>query len=633
MSALLASGPSRGEARGLVRTRVLLVLAVAAAAASLVLWRPWARSRAPGVRTLVLVTLDTTRRDHVGTYAPTDRATGVPDASTPNLDRLAASGVRFDDAMTPVPLTLPAHTAMLSGLPPAATGVRVNAYGRIPDASVRGFALLPESLAAAGWKTGAFVSASPLARRYGLDHGFGTYDDGDLEDPHGLECAERAGAVTVDRALAWLALRTGTERVFLWVHLFEPHAPYAPEAPAGLPADTRYRLDVARADAAVGRLLEGLAARGRGDAAVLVVADHGEALDELGEKTHGILLGDAVLRVPMLLRAPGLLPGVRTDPADLADVAPTLAHLANLPWDPHAEVVGHGQDLLRAPAPADRVRVAESLYANQLHGWAQLLAATGPDGGTLVDAGADRLRWLVRAPFGDPQAAPGPPGHPEGLARLGDALRRYRQGERADRIQAGDVPSGYSAAARVAPFLDPVENARRPDPYASIDRHFLLDREKERLLAGASPTDVVNALERLAGQDPHDMEVRFWIGNAWAREAARRDGSGAGPAEVREALGQAEASYVRALENGRRDPTTLVLAAGTNARDREAEMLDRLDRWAPEVEPDYRVPALRARLLESLGRTADAGRAWGKAETLTRSPSERRALERLRHPR
>ncbi len=312
------------------RRRRLLWLVLAAGIATLLLFAvPWSRMTRHGPATIVLVTVDTLRRDRVSTYAPEGATVRVV---TPNFDAIAGAGVVFEDARTPVPLTLPGHAVMLTGLPPAVLGIRVNAHGRLPAPEGRDYALLTERLRDAGWRTGAFVSAEPLVAAYGLDQGFDVYDDEGLEaaDGGGLAFRERPGEETVGRALAYLDGLEATDRVFLWVHLFEPHAPYAPDAPATVPPEARYDLDVLKADAIVGRLVAGLEARGRGDAALLLTADHGEALGELGERTHGLLLGDAVCRVPFLLRAPGLAPGRRSDPVDLADVAPTLAGLAGL---------------------------------------------------------------------------------------------------------------------------------------------------------------------------------------------------------------------------------------------------------------------------------------------------------------
>jgi choline-sulfatase len=169
---------------------------------------------------LVLVTLDTVRADHLGCY-------GDAEAVTPVLDRLAAEGIRFAQASSPVPLTLPSHTTILTGLLPPHHGLRNNGAGALPG----GPATLATLLAGRGYRTGAFVGAFVLDHRFGLARGFEVYDDEIPRDPRAgtsLE-AERPGRDVVDRALAWLG-REDARPFFLWVHLYDAHAPYMPPA-------------------------------------------------------------------------------------------------------------------------------------------------------------------------------------------------------------------------------------------------------------------------------------------------------------------------------------------------------------------------------------------------------------------
>ncbi|MDA1194372.1 MAG: sulfatase [Planctomycetota bacterium] len=546
---------------------------------------------APAVpQTIVLFTGDTWRFDHVSAYAPPDADAPVP--RTTQVDRLAATGLAFTDARTPVPLTLPAHTTMLAGLPPAATGVRLNTYGHLPARAARGFPLLPEVLRDAGWRTAAFVSCAVLGKRYGLDQAFDHYDDGDLDDTSQATVAERAGAETVALALAWLRAQPRDARVFVWVHIFEPHAPYV--------ANGTYAGDIAAADAVVGTFLSGLDATRGSDAAVLFTSDHGEALGELKEPTHGFLLADGVLRVPFLLRVPGRGPAQRADPADLADVAPTLAGLAGVAWPQHTGP-GTGRDLLAAPAPADRIRFAESLYGHQVHRFAQLSAAHGPTG-SLVDAGRDRLAWLPRLGWRRIlESIALPPDTPE-VRALGKALAEYRQSENSARMGTGnDSAGGYGGGGPVAPFLSPEENARLLDPHVGILQHQALDAVKLPILASRRlPPErrrqaLEAALERLAALDrPHLLagspERAFWEGEARNEWALTTEGAGG-------AFTRAAAAYLRAFELGRKDTETLVRACGADAMSHEAAMLERLELLAREVPaPGCRYWLLRARL-------------------------------------
>jgi len=602
--------------------RLPLVLAVLlACVVVLALWRPWAGggAGARGVRTIVLFTPDTLRRDRVGVYGRNAHTRGP---LTPRMDALAGQGLRFDDARTPVPLTLPGHTTMLSGLPPAATGVRLNAYGRLPDVQTRGYPLLAERLQEAGWRTGAFVSAAPLLALHGLDQGFDRYDDEGLDDqPPSLAYSERAGEKTVDLALDWVREQGNDAPVFLWVHVFEPHAPYADELPPTTPLEIRYDADVARTDRIVGRLLDGLTAAGRGDAAILLAADHGEALEELGEQTHGYLLGDAVLRVPFLLRAPGVAPAVRTDPVDLADVAPTLAGLAGLTWPvPTGDLPGAGRDLLAAPAPMHRVRVAETLFGKQRYGWAQLVGAVGSGGSMLVDAGGERILWLAPGPFLEPQAGPVPATGRPGAATLADALRTYRAGERKDLLRGGGVAGGYGSGARVAPFLDPQENGRLRSPYDAIPQVAAIDRLAQALLAGARPQAVVRQLRKMEEVDPTNPELAWWRGRAWERHARTAP----------DATAEAAEAYLESWRRGRKDANTLGRLVGVDARGKEEAKLALLRRLAAEIPPDARIALLEAMLLRALDRDAEADAACERAAQLCRRPWEHAAVERAR---
>jgi arylsulfatase A-like enzyme/Flp pilus assembly protein TadD len=268
----------------------------------------------------VLVSIDTLRADHVGCY-------GAPKASTPTLDALAARGTRFETAISPAPLTLPSHATLLSGLDPPEHGVRNNGSYRLRDE----IPTLAERMHEAGFATAAFVSAFVLDRRFGLARGFDHYDDRLGVQDEEIGVAARPAGQTVDSALAWL--ESAPKRFFLFLHLYDPHAPYEPPEPhrsrhLGRPYDG----EVAYADAELGRLLAAVSARfPDGRSLVAITADHGESLGEHGEPTHAFTLYDATQRVPLLLAGPGVPSGlVVSQLARLADVTPTLLELAGL---------------------------------------------------------------------------------------------------------------------------------------------------------------------------------------------------------------------------------------------------------------------------------------------------------------
>lgn len=262
-------------------------------------------------RNLVLITIDTLRADRIGR------------GLAPALDALAAQSVRFSTARTTVPLTLPAHTSLMTGTLPRVHGVHDNGVV-VSDA----LPTLATTCRAAGYRTGAFVGAYVLDRRFGLARGFDTYDDRIERDPaaEARLDAERRAVDVVDAAIAWLDLGD-TRPFFLWVHVYDPHAPYA--APGAAPPT--YDGEVAYASAEIGRLLARLDAKGlRASTVVAVAGDHGEGLGEHGEQTHGMLAYDSTLHVPLFVAAAGQSPRDVPEPVSLADVAPSLLRLAGV---------------------------------------------------------------------------------------------------------------------------------------------------------------------------------------------------------------------------------------------------------------------------------------------------------------
>jgi choline-sulfatase len=301
---------------------------------------------------VLLITLDTTRADRLGCY-------GRASAGTPNLDRLAASGVRFNEAWSPAPITLPSHLSMLTGCTPVTHGVHDNGDtkydGRIPTLASR--------FAAKGYRTAAVVSSSVLDSVWGANAGFGIYD----ERLGGT--AERGAAATTTRALE--IIRSSKEPFFLWVHYFDAHWKYEPPAPFAERYKTDpYQGEIASIDSEIGRLLAGLTKAGL-KPIVVAAGDHGEGLGEHRERTHGIFTYRSTLRVPFLISGTGIPAGrVVRDPVSLVDLAPTVAELAGLApakiqdGVSLAEVVLHG-----ATAPAPRRIYFESMLPFNSYGW------------------------------------------------------------------------------------------------------------------------------------------------------------------------------------------------------------------------------------------------------------------------
>lgn len=315
---------------------------------------------------VLLISIDTLRADRLGSY-------GAKAIETPALDALAQGGVRFENAFTSVPLTLPAHWTLHTGVEPWHHGVVDNGMTSLAPP-----ATLAERLSASGYDCAAFVAAFVLHRSFGLDRGFDHYDDGPAADA-ALDQVVHATAPAderVGKALRWLQdwRQRPAKPFFLWLHLFDPHAPYQP--PQGFRArysSRPYDGEVAFVDSQIARLLAGIDRLGVGDSTVIVVtSDHGESLGEHGEQTHGVLLYDATLRVPLLFKLPGSRKAgtVRQEPATLADVAPTLSALAGLAPGEGLD----GRDLFGSKTLAARQLGAISEYPRRRLGWASLIA-------------------------------------------------------------------------------------------------------------------------------------------------------------------------------------------------------------------------------------------------------------------
>jgi len=307
---------------------------------------------------IVLVSIDTLRADRLAAY-------GYREGVTPAVDRLAREGIIFEHAFSPAPLTLPAHATLLTGLLPPAHGVRDNLGYRLdPTASI-----VP-ALKSAGYRTGAAVSSMVLRRETGMAAGFELYDDA-VASGGGRTTAEaqRSGPATLDAVDGWIE-RVAAGPFFLFLHLYEPHAPYEP--PAELAGRDPYDGEVSAADAVVGRLLEILDRQGVYDrAAIVLVSDHGEGLGDHGEDEHGILLHREVLHVPLIVKLPGGRDAGRRleAPVHLIDVAPTLLELAGLPAG--EELVGSS---LLGPPATDRPLYAETYHPSLRYGWSELLS-------------------------------------------------------------------------------------------------------------------------------------------------------------------------------------------------------------------------------------------------------------------
>ena len=401
-----------------LRRFILILMALAALPAV-------AQTPAKPALNVVLITIDTLRADHVGCY-------GYKQIKTPNIDSLAADGVRFERAFAVVPVTLPSHSAMLTGTYPMLSGMHDFSGNKLSPLQPT----LASVLRQAGYQTGAVIAAAVLDSRFGLNQGFDFYyDHFDFNrlDEANLDQMERPGNVVADVALDWLA-KNSQEKFLLWMHLYDPHSPYHPPEPYSRDyADRPYDGEIAFADEQVGRLIRFLKEKGIYKNTVIVLCgDHGESLGEHGEKTHGFFIYNATMHVPLIIRLPQNA-GARVvaDPVSLVDLMPTVLGAIGLEIPsqvqgrsllPELRAEGTGRDV---PANPDRVLYGETFLPRIHFNWSELRGSENTKY-HFIDAPRPELYDLAKDPgevhnlFAEKKAVA-----QEMSAKLGGMIRDY----------------------------------------------------------------------------------------------------------------------------------------------------------------------------------------------------------------
>jgi arylsulfatase A-like enzyme/Flp pilus assembly protein TadD len=448
---------------------------------------------------VVLVSIDTLRADHLPAY-------GHAGVSTPEIDALRRDGILFENAYAHCPLTLPSHASVLTGRLPPEHGVRDNLGYRLDPSAHPTLARL---LKARGYATGAAVSAYVLRGGTGLGDSFDFYDD----DVHAARAGDSLGEVqrpgqeTADRLLGWRETLPPGRPPFLFLHLFEPHAPYEPPPPFAERAASAYDGEIAAASAAVGRLLDRLRQDGTYERSIVVLfSDHGEGLMEHGERHHGILLYRWALHVPLILKLPG---GARagesvTTPVGLVDILPTLARLLDLKVPAGLP----GRSLLEAGEPP-RVQYAETYYPRLHLGWSELRSVVD-DRHQLIDGPRPEL-YDVRQ---DPRQLHDRAASDAGRARsMKDLLDRHAvrfsgpetvPPEVRERLQA----LGYLGAAATGD--GPLPNPR--DHVGEVE-----EIEAAFRLTKTSDEQAVVAFRRLLTRHPRLIDVHLGLAEALGR--------------------------------------------------------------------------------------------------------------------
>jgi choline-sulfatase len=517
------------------------------------------------IRNVVLITLDTTRADALGGYGRTPSV-------TPMLDALASESVLYTQAHTVAPLTLPAHASMLTGLVPLRHSVRDNGTSALPSDALS----VAEMARDEDVDTAAFVSSSVLHASFGLDQGFALYDAPTAGERGQSSFAERSAADTARAAIRWLRTRDAEKRFLLWVHVFDPHSPYAaPESFAQAAGGDAYLGEVAFVDHAVGELLAALRAEGVLDRTlVVVVADHGESLGEHGEPTHGAYCYEATLRVPLLVRYPEAVGERRDDPASVVDVAPTIVEALELGALPEVD----GLSLFRRRVPADRGAYFECYSTYLDYGWSQLAGWVDANGKYIassapelydLDQDARELRNLL--PGRETERAAFERRIAEIAARpaLAPDTERTIDGDLARELQA----LGYAGAGAVSDELPgPLARLDRPSPAdRSAELHSLL--QATALLDARAFDEAIALLQTIARANPHNALALDQLGFALLQ---------------RERYDEARAALLQRLTLPTRRPETFVNLALCAERLGEREPALAYARAALELAPKER---------------------------------------------
>jgi len=550
---------------------------------------------------VVIVTIDTLRA-------------GASRSDMPSLYALAERGLDCNRARTVVPLTLPAHASLLTGVGPPVHGMRDNTAAPLPASAQRKYSTLAEEFRAAGYDTAAFVASAVLDKRFGLDAGFDHYAAPPAPEPGKPRFATLDGSEQVARVRQWLKDHPGDKPRFVWIHLWEPHEPYRPYAgdpvrptatKAGDSPEELYWGEVRRADRYLSEILRMFDAA---STVTVVTADHGEGLGEHGEKSHGFLTYGSTMDIPLVLAGPGVPVGTQDSPSTLMDVAPTLRALCRLEPRP-----GDGESLLRVPE--NRIVIGESLYGNRVHNWAQQSVAVD-ERYSLVDAGASHQLFDREVDPRERQPIPDASAHPA-YERLDRALLAYQQrksGAARPPAQGTGGPSPYyqgeysgyyggyygatpygTVRTAVGQFLSRAENSKLVVPETALPADGLISRMRAGIDARQGPVvqHLIGRIEELERQYPDDPAPSLARGRALLFVLNRPD-EAVGALEEARRRGYRSRSLHRLI--------TVAQAAAAQAAGDFARALEILEAAEKAHPGDPRLKKSIAALREKLGR-------------------------------
>lgn len=465
---------------------------------------------------ILLITIDTLRADRLGAY-------GFKEISTPNIDGLAKDGILFEDATSHVPLTLPSHTSIMTGLFPSNHGVHDNGGFHV-SASQQTIA---ELLKQKGFRTGAFVGAFVLDSSWGLNQGFDTYFDHfelPKEERVGLASIQRKADDVFKNAKEWLD-KNQKERFFLWVHFYDPHSPYEPpETFDRLYPGRPYIAEIAYTDSVVGKLLSHVKNLGLRDKTIILLAgDHGESLGEHNESTHAFFVYDATLHVPMILSVPDhKFQGKRISrQARLVDVAPTILQLAGVGVPENIQ----GRSLLHyifgSESEENPASYAECYYPQFHFGWSRLLSLRNGNY-KYIDTSKPELYDLKN----DPKELNNLYSAKHDIAmKMKAELKKIENTRSAEAtMQPGAIDDEthekLASLGYVGAFGGSVDtdSENLPDPKDKIDLFNMMSDARDASLSGKSD-EAIQQLNELLKLDPKIVDGYFLLGNEYFRAA------------------------------------------------------------------------------------------------------------------
>ena len=342
-----------------VRLLLLLIALAAGIAFFVVLFYGRHREDTPEVRHVILISIDTCRADYLSCY-------GYPRPTTPNIDQFAREGILFKNVISPIPVTLPAHSSMLTGTIPPYHGVHNNINYKLAESNLT----LPEILKPHGFNTAAIVSAYVLDSQFGLSQGFDYYHDEFVKIQRNIFGSERMGNETTRFALEWLD-QNQDQKFFLFLHYYDPHYKYNPPEPFATEyKDNPYAGEIAFVDHCIGQVIEKLKKLNLYDSSLIVITgDHGEMLGEHGEEGHTYFIYQSAIKVPLIFKLPGQTKTGKTEYlASLIDVVPTICGLLGI--ETPAQVQGDDLSpylLQQHPLNHERYLYCESLIPTKFN--------------------------------------------------------------------------------------------------------------------------------------------------------------------------------------------------------------------------------------------------------------------------